>query len=168
MTNTTNNHEPRPAWIELSEARMHLSDLIRRQNGIIEDTEGRMTERQTELANMIHRDLSDKNDPFSGNRIKDNIRRTNQMMDEYQHDIDTHTALRDAYRVAAAIIDAVSGAYFYAAYEGYYRTTLVRFQNEATRDAYLETHEGYRAATDDDMNLIFWGNEIPEEYKPEA
>lgn len=168
MTNTTTNHDPRPAWIELGEARMHLNDLIRRQNGIIERAEDHMAERQADLAKTIQRDLSDKDDPFAGNRIKENIERTNRMMDEYQHDIDTHAALRDAYRVAAAIIDAVSGAYFYAAHKGYYRTTLVRFQNEAARDAYLEDHEGFRAATNDDMNLIFWGNEIPEEYTPEA
>ena len=170
MTNTTNNHEPRPAWIELSEARMHLNDLIRRQNGIIENTEDCMTERQTELAKTIQRDLSDKNDPFSGNRIKENIERTNRMMGEYQHDIDTHTALRDAYRVAAAIIDAVSGAYFYAACKGYYRTRIYKFSTPEERATFLEKHEndGWHEADNDDMNQIFWGNEIPEEYKPEA
>lgn len=52
--------------------------------------------------------------------------------------------------------------------EGYYRTTIVRFENAAARDAYIEANRGFRIATSDDMNLIFWGNEIPEEYTPEA
>ena len=165
---TTNNHDPRPAWIELSEARLHLNDLIRRQNGIIEQTEDCARDSQRELAKRIQRDLSDPNDPFSGDRIREQIERTNRHMAEYQADMDRHTALRDAYRVAAAIIDAVSGAYFYAAREGYYRTTIVRFGNAADRDAYIEANRGFRIATDDDMNQIFWGNEIPEEYTPEA
>lgn len=168
MTTTANNHEPRPAWIELGEARMHLNDLIRRQNGIIEQTEDCLLDSQKDLARRIQRN-DNGNEPWSVAKANaEEIERASRRTAEYQADIDKHAALRDAYRVAAAIIDAVSGAYFYAAREGYYRTTIIRFDNEAARDAYLEQHDGFRAATDGDMNQIFWGNEIPEEYKPEA
>jgi hypothetical protein len=165
---TTNNHDPRPAWIELAEARLHLNDLIRRQNGIIERTEDCARDTQRDLARMIQRDLSDPNDPFSGNRIKENIERTNRHMAEYQADIDRHTALRDAYRVAAAIIDAVSGAYFYAALKGYYGTQIRKFSSAEELAAFLEENTNWHEANSDDMNQIFWGNEIPEEYTPEA
>lgn len=165
---TTNNHDPRPAWIELAEARLHLNDLIRRQNGMIEQTEDCLIDTQKDLAKRIQRN-DNGNEAWSVAKANaEQIERTNRYMAEYQADIDRHTALRDAYRVAAAIIDAVSGAYFYAALKGYYGTRIRKFSSAEDLAAFLEENPNWHEADSDDMNQIFWGNEIPEDYTPEA
>lgn len=164
MTNQTTNQNARPDWIGLATAKMHLENLVRQQENIADDTREIMAGRQQELARYIEKAR------WGEKATAEEIERNSRMMAEYQQDIDRHQLLAAAYRAAAEIIDAASGAYFYAAQDGWYDTRLAKFQTAEERDAFLEEHADteWRAATSKDMDRIFWAGVTPTDGAPQA
>lgn len=134
----------------------HLKRLAEKQENIVTNTREIMAERQTELAHRI------KDARWGEDAAAEDIERYSRMMDEYKRDIERHDALRAAYRAAAAIIEATTGEYHYAARRGYYETVLVKFPTAERRDAWVaEYDDGWHAAEEEDLNQIFWGNALP-------
>lgn len=163
MSKTNETTNARPDWIELAEAKMHLENLVRQNEAIADNSRDCMIERQNELARYIEKDR------WGENANAEEIERTGRMMAEYKQDIDRHKLLAAAYRAAAEIIDAVSGAYFYAAQDGWYDTHLAKFETAEKRDAFLEENADteWRAATSKDMDRIFWAGVTPTSGAPE-
>ena len=144
-----------------------IKRLAEQQQHYVDHTRDQMRDEQEELARRITRNLLDDNYPTENTNAEE-IERARRSMEEYRANIAAHEALRDAYQAAAAIIEATTGEYHYAAHTGYYKTSLKKFETREERDAYLEANEGWRAATDEDMNLIFWGQVLPTKDAPEA
>lgn len=150
-------------WVmAIAQALGTIKDLADRQDAMVARNTEIMLEEQKRLAEMINTSIADNENYPAHNSNADRIAQYNRMMAEDRQNIETHAALRDAYRAAAAILEAATGEYHYAARRGYYRTDIKKFQTAEARDAFLQGKEGWREATEDDLQKIFWGEVIPE------
>lgn len=165
MTNNNQlQHTDSAHWVTaMAKALGSIEKMAERQDNMIAETKEYMLDSQKHLAKELARDHEGR----WGNPEKvaaEDIRRCQERMEEYQRNIEHHEILRDAYRMAAAIIAAATGEYFYAALDGYYGKKLMKFSTEERRDAWIEEAGGsWHAATDADLETLFWGQTMPEE-----
>lgn len=171
QTNGQLEHTSNAHWVEaIAKALGAIKDLAEKQDKIIDRQTRIMLEEQQRLAQMITENIADHENYPADGRNADRIEQYHRMMIEDRRAIEAHKALRDGYLVATAILEAATGEYHYAAYDGYYRTDLKKFQTAEARDAFLEKNgeKGWREANEDDLNNIFWANILPTEATPEA
>lgn len=162
MTNNSRlEHTSAAHWVKaITEALGSIKRLEQQQTNIAENTREIMVERQQELGQYIEKAR------WGEKATSEEIERTSRQMAEYQQDIDRHQLLAAAYAAAAAILEAATEEYHYAARPGYYETRLAKFQTAEARDAFLEDNGDWRAATEEDLQKIFWGAAIPTDGAP--
>lgn len=153
-------------WIKaMAEALGNIKRLEEQQMQIIESTKEAMAHEQRYLAREISKSLDNSSWANPETVAATDIRRTHEAMVEYQKDIERHETLRAAYSAAAAIIEAATGEYHYAARDGWYNPEIIKFQTAEARDRYLETdaarRAGWRKATERDLEHIAWADVLP-------
>jgi len=164
----TNNgqleHTDNAHWVmAIAQALGAINKLAERQENIVESSREALIHEQRYLAKEIAR-VYDGNYGNPETVAARDIERTQKAMQEYQKDIERHETLLAAYRAAAAIIEAATGEYYYAARDAWHHIEIVKFQTEEARAEWLEKADPYadwRVATDADLQHIYYAQEIP-------
>lgn len=139
-----------------------IRDLVKQQENIAESCKEAMIYEQKYLAKLITRANEGRwSNPETV--VAEDIRQANEAMEQYQKDIERHQLLAAAYRAAAAIIEAATGEFHYAARDGWYNTEIVKFETAEARDEYIKSNPnaGWREATEKDLEKIYWASVLP-------
>ena len=164
QTNGQLEHTGDAHWVEaIATALGAIRKLAEQQENISEDIKDSMLQEQKQLARAITRN-SDGRYSNPEHVSANDIERAQRAMADYQKNIEHHDTLAAAYRAAAAILEAASGEYHYAARDGWYNTEVVKFETAEDRDAFLKVanpNAGWRKANEGDLERIYWASVVP-------